>query len=98
MPSNAGKNRYIDMLCYDSTRVKLNPSDPNDNKDYINASFVDGYQQKKAYICCMGPLDKTCDDFWKMVWQEEVRLIVMTTRCGNNFKQLLFFCGLSNKF
>lgn len=69
----------MDILCYDKTRVKLDPPNSSGN-DYINASFVDGYKHRNAYICCQGPLDKTVNDFWLMVWQQEVRLILMTTK------------------
>ncbi|KAF6035794.1 hypothetical protein EB796_005895 [Bugula neritina] len=77
MKGNSNKNRYTDIPCYDSTRVKL--KEPT-TTDYINANFVNGYKHKKAYICCQGPTNRTIVDFWNMVWQEEVRLIVMTTK------------------
>ncbi|XP_067936996.1 tyrosine-protein phosphatase non-receptor type 9-like [Watersipora subatra] len=79
MSCNSSKNRYGDIPCYDGTRVKLNSGD-TDATNYINASFVNGYRHKQAYICCQGPLERTCNDFWQMVWQENVRVIVMTTR------------------
>uniref|UniRef100_H2L8X3 Tyrosine-protein phosphatase non-receptor type 9 n=1 Tax=Oryzias latipes TaxID=8090 RepID=H2L8X3_ORYLA len=47
---------------------------------YINASFMDGYKQKNAYIGTQGPLEKTYNDFWRMVWEQSVLVIVMTTR------------------
>lgn len=34
----------------------------------------------ESCLCCAGPLPKTFEDFWSMVWQEESRLLVMTTR------------------
>lgn len=80
--ANVDKNRYKDVLCYDHTRVALQPLGSDDSgNDYVNANYVDGYKQRSAYICCMGPLTNTISDFWKMVWQEHVRTIVMTTKC-----------------
>ncbi|XP_016334700.1 tyrosine-protein phosphatase non-receptor type 9-like, partial [Sinocyclocheilus anshuiensis] len=48
--------------------------------DYINASFMDGYKRSNAYIATQGPLPKTFGDFWRMVWEQMVLIIVMTTR------------------
>ncbi|XP_076443567.1 tyrosine-protein phosphatase non-receptor type 9-like [Babylonia areolata] len=76
---NLPKNRYTDVLCYDHSRVKL-AAGVSSSSDYINANFVDGYRQKNAYISTQGPLPKTFVDFWRMVWQYQCQVIVMTTR------------------
>lgn len=40
-----------------------------------------GYDGKeKVYIATQGPMPNTVADFWEMVWQEEVALIVMLTQ------------------
>jgi len=80
LPENTSKNRYTDVLCYDHTRVVLSRDDNDDESDYINANFVDGYKQKNAFISCQGPLPSTFSDMWQMVWEQRVCLIVMTTR------------------
>ncbi|XP_062403209.1 tyrosine-protein phosphatase non-receptor type 9 isoform X2 [Sardina pilchardus] len=76
---NQDKNRYADVLCLDQTRVCLKAR-RNERSDYINASFMDGYKQKNAYIGTQGPLERTYGDFWRMVWEQNVLVIVMTTR------------------
>ncbi|KAG7230882.1 hypothetical protein INR49_024909 [Caranx melampygus] len=76
---NQERNRYGDVLCLDQTRVRLKPR-RNERSDYINASFMDGYKQKNAYIGTQGPLERTYGDFWRMVWEQNVLVIVMTTR------------------
>lgn len=76
---NVPKNRYNDILCYDTSRVVLTTR-TDEQRRYINANYVDGYKHNKAYICCQGPLDKTVNDFWLMVWENNVRLILMTTK------------------
>ena len=43
---NAAKNRYTDVLCYDHSRVILNPENNESGSDYINANYVDGYKQR----------------------------------------------------
>ncbi|XP_043933170.1 tyrosine-protein phosphatase non-receptor type 9 isoform X1 [Protopterus annectens] len=78
-PINLEKNRYGDVLCLDQTRVKLKHH-RNERSDYINASFMDGYKQKNAYIGTQGPLENTYNDFWRMIWEQNVLVIVMTTR------------------
>lgn len=77
---NLPKNRYSDVLCLDHSRVKLSTQNNDPSSDYINANFVDGYMQKNAYISTQGPLPRTFGDFWRMVWEEQVMVIVMTTR------------------
>lgn len=80
---NLLKNRYTDVLCYDHTRVLL--SEKDNTSDYIHANFVDGYKQKNAFISTQGPLPHTCFDFWRMIWEQQVMVIVMTTKvfeCG----------------
>lgn len=67
------------MLCYDHSRVTLIPNE-EDGGDYINANFVDGYKQERAFISAQGPLPKTFPDFWQMVWEQQVLVIVMTTK------------------
>lgn len=78
--ANQSKNRYTDVLCYDHSRVCLSQIDGDATSDYINANFVDGYKQKNAFISTQGPLPKTCGDFWRMIWEQQTLVIVMTTR------------------
>lgn len=39
-----------------------------------------GSGEGTAYIATQGCLANTIPDFWRMVWQEQCRVIVMTTR------------------
>lgn len=84
-PANMMKNRYVNVTCYDHNRVVLEPYDLPENlnlvdpMDYINASYVDGYRQSKAYISTQGPFERTFIDFWRMIWQTGSRVIVMVT-------------------
>uniref|UniRef100_A0A8C1BNQ8 protein-tyrosine-phosphatase n=1 Tax=Cyprinus carpio carpio TaxID=630221 RepID=A0A8C1BNQ8_CYPCA len=80
-PENKAKNRYNNVLPYDSSRVKLSVlSSPFD--DYINANYMPGYSSKKEFIAAQGPLPCTVDDFWRLIWEKNVHTIVMLTKCN----------------
>ncbi|XP_068169231.1 receptor-type tyrosine-protein phosphatase beta-like [Antennarius striatus] len=81
LPENRGKNRYNNILPYDSTRVKLSYVDDDPCSDYINASYIPGNNFRREYVATQGPLPGTKDDFWKMVWEQNVHNIVMVTQC-----------------
>ncbi|CAL8358679.1 unnamed protein product [Lota lota] len=78
---NKPKNRYNNVLPYDSSRVKLSiHGSPFD--DYINASYMPGFNSKKEYIAAQGPLPGTVNEFWRMIWENNVQTLVMLTRCN----------------
>ncbi|KAI6179958.1 Tyrosine-protein phosphatase non-receptor type 9 [Aphelenchoides besseyi] len=71
---NPTKNRYSDVVCLDSTRVKLR----NWSTDYIHANYVKTeVLTNSGFICTQGPMTTTVCDFWHMVCQEQAANIVM---------------------
>ncbi|XP_013389915.1 tyrosine-protein phosphatase non-receptor type 5 [Lingula anatina] len=75
------KNRYRTIIPNESTRVKLEEVDGDPLTTYINANYVRGYAgEEKTYIATQGPMAHTVHDFWKMIWQEKVPIIVMITK------------------
>ncbi|XP_035769247.1 tyrosine-protein phosphatase non-receptor type 18 [Neolamprologus brichardi] len=80
LKENIKKNRYKDILPYDQSRVELSLPTTDSNSDYINASFIKGATGDCKYIACQGPLSSTVTDFWRMIWQYNVKVIVMACR------------------
>uniref|UniRef100_H2UAJ0 protein-tyrosine-phosphatase n=1 Tax=Takifugu rubripes TaxID=31033 RepID=H2UAJ0_TAKRU len=77
---NVKKNRYKDVLPYDQSRVVLSLPVADCDSDYINASFIQGATKNRSYIASQGPLSSTVTDFWRMIWQYDVKVIVMACR------------------
>ncbi|XP_053153937.1 receptor-type tyrosine-protein phosphatase delta isoform X36 [Hemicordylus capensis] len=80
LPCNKFKNRLVNIMPYESTRICLQPIRGVEGSDYINASFIDGYRQQKAYIATQGPLAETTEDFWRMLWEHNSTIVVMLTK------------------
>ncbi|XP_076665204.1 phosphatidylinositol phosphatase PTPRQ-like isoform X2 [Andrena cerasifolii] len=87
LQANKKKNRYSDILPYDFSRVKLEAIDNDPNTDYINASFIKGYTGEDEYIACQGPKEETTFDFWRMVEQYNINIIIMLTQLVEKGKE-----------
>ena len=74
---NRKKNRYKDILPFDYNRIQLSEYPGIQGSDYINASYIKGASGSNAYIACQGPLPHTVNDFWRLVVETEVQVIVM---------------------
>uniref|UniRef100_A0A8C7ZVQ1 Receptor-type tyrosine-protein phosphatase alpha n=1 Tax=Oryzias sinensis TaxID=183150 RepID=A0A8C7ZVQ1_9TELE len=76
---NKEKNRYVNILPYDHSRVHLLSLEGVPDSDFINASFINGYQEKNKFIAAQGPKEETVNDFWRMIWEQNTSTIVMVT-------------------
>ncbi|XP_061412403.1 receptor-type tyrosine-protein phosphatase alpha-like isoform X1 [Lethenteron reissneri] len=90
LPANMKKNRVLQIIPYDFNRVIIPMKRGEENTDYINASFIDGYRQKDAYIVTQGPLPHTAEDFWRMVWEWKCFSIVMLTELQERGQEKCF--------
>jgi len=91
LQQNIQKNRYKNIPAYESTRVKLlcdycqmhhqdyhfNCNMVND--DYIHGNYISSPLRDKHYIACQAPLPQTALSFWRMIWQHNVKLVIMLT-------------------
>ncbi|XP_028809989.1 tyrosine-protein phosphatase non-receptor type 12 isoform X2 [Denticeps clupeoides] len=77
---NVKKNRYKDILPFDHSRVKVTLKTSNQDTDYINANFIKGIHGPETYIATQGPLPNTIVDFWRMIWEHNVAVIIMACR------------------
>ncbi|XP_061744737.1 protein tyrosine phosphatase receptor type Fa isoform X5 [Nerophis ophidion] len=80
LPCNKFKNRLVNIMPFESSRVCLQPIRGVEGSDYVNASFVDGYRLQKAYMATQGPLAETTEDFWRMLWEHNSTIVVMLTK------------------
>ncbi|XP_067297935.1 protein tyrosine phosphatase receptor type Db isoform X5 [Pseudorasbora parva] len=80
LPCNKFKNRLVNIMPYETTRVCLQPIRGVDGSDYVNGSFIDGYRQQRAYIATQGPLAETVEDYWRMLWEHNSTIVVMLTK------------------
>ncbi|XP_033734362.1 tyrosine-protein phosphatase non-receptor type 14-like isoform X2 [Pecten maximus] len=80
LTENESRNRFRDVLPYDTTRVKISPRKDNPS-GYINASHVKLPVDDRVwwYIATQAPMSNTAVDFWQMVWEQEVDVIAMLT-------------------
>lgn len=87
----AHRNRYVNRLpcmkmtlgksymCLDPAhRVKLNATRNHEHIDYINASYLHLPETDQiTYIATQAPIAKTFVDFWQMISEQKVGVIVM---------------------
>ncbi|KAM3668726.1 receptor-type tyrosine-protein phosphatase C isoform 1-T1 [Ammospiza maritima maritima] len=73
---------------HDSDESSDEDSDCEESSKYINASFITGYWGPKAMIATQGPLQETISDFWQMVFQRKVKVIVMLTELKEGDQEL----------
>ncbi|VDO42936.1 unnamed protein product [Haemonchus placei] len=79
--------RYNDIRAFDATRVKLRVINDDENSDYINANMIRGWNGRKLFIAAQAPLDTTVADFWRMIWEQDSRLIVMVANLFEKNRQ-----------
>ncbi|XP_062509242.1 receptor-type tyrosine-protein phosphatase F-like isoform X2 [Corticium candelabrum] len=85
---NQSKNRFVTVVPYDETRVKLAVVPGNEGSDYINASWLNSYWHRNAYIATQAPLSNTVNDFWRMISENNASTIVMLTNLSESGREM----------
>ena len=86
--ANTGMNRDNSVIPFDESRVILLPDDTG--SDYINASFINGAFLPNRYIAAQAPLEFFVDYFWRMIWEHDIRVIVMLTKISERGVNLCY--------
>ncbi|XP_015120577.1 mucin-4 isoform X2 [Diachasma alloeum] len=74
------KNRFANVVPLPETRVPLAKINNDPLSEYINASYVRGPKNAtKYYIACQAPIESTVTDFWRMIWEQQSKVIIMLT-------------------
>ncbi|XP_074661218.1 receptor-type tyrosine-protein phosphatase kappa-like [Tubulanus polymorphus] len=76
---NLEKNRFPNILAYDSNRVVLEQIGEDPTSDYINANYIRGLTGHMIYIACQAPLPSIFNNHWRMIWKEKCAAIVVLT-------------------
>lgn len=74
---NRSKNRSELVIPYDRNRVILTPVPGREHSTYINASFIEGYDNSESFVITQDPLESTITDFWRMISEQCISTIVM---------------------
>ncbi|XP_071575111.1 uncharacterized protein [Temnothorax nylanderi] len=84
-PGAEVKNRYANVIPLPETRVPLQRLNNDALTEYINASYVRGPKNAtKYYIACQAPIESTVTDFWRMIWEQQCKVIIMLTDLVEN--------------
>ncbi|KRT85074.1 tyrosine phosphatase [Oryctes borbonicus] len=93
------KNRFKNIVPDPSSAVLLSLYPPNkESSTYINAVLVDSYQIASKFIVTQNPLLSTVADFWRMVVENRVTIIVSLNRLNLTDPTTTIFYPLAESY
>lgn len=95
---NKNKNRSESVIPYDRNRVILTPTPGKEHSTYINASFIESYDNSESFIITQDPLENTIPDFWRMISEQCISTIVMLSDVRNFLQIILDYHYSLNHF
>lgn len=82
-PCNKNKNRTLNLIPLEAHRVHITPKPGADGSDYINATFLMGFNHLREFILTQHPVYETFSDFWQMVYDHNSQTIVLLTQMND---------------
>ncbi|XP_024890013.1 receptor-type tyrosine-protein phosphatase mu-like isoform X1 [Temnothorax curvispinosus] len=75
---NRAKNRFPELISDKVSRIYLKRYPTSDeDSDYLSAVYVDGVKLQNQYLATQLPMPSTINDFWRMIAEFKVELILM---------------------
>ncbi|XP_071640948.1 uncharacterized protein [Temnothorax longispinosus] len=75
---NQAKNRFPELISDKVSRIYLKRYPTSDeDSDYLSAVYVDGVKLQNQYLAAQLPMPSTINDFWRMIAEFNVELILM---------------------
>eukprot|EP00064_Thunnus_orientalis_P007544 superscaffoldBa00000847_g7566 len=88
LPCNKFKNRLVNIMPYETTRVCLQPIRGVEGSDYINASFIDGYRALNRGFCTV-LLQEKCHQYWPAERSARYQYFVVDPMAEYNMPQYI---------
>ncbi|KDQ96751.1 Receptor-type tyrosine-protein phosphatase T [Zootermopsis nevadensis] len=89
---NDSKNRSEKIVPGDGGRIFISRYPYEDaNSEYINAVYVDGFRIKDQFVATQFPLTSTVGDFWRLVAEKNISLIVVLNDIDEKIKNVCKF-------
>lgn len=78
MSTTDAKKRFIFHFTDKVSRIYLKRYPTSDeDSDYLSAVYVDGVKLQNQYLATQLPMPSTVNDFWRMIAEFKVELILM---------------------